>query len=176
MLIVGLGDIGREFGWRMKALGCTVTGVKRTPGGCPDYVDRLVLMDQIEEELPNADIVALCLPSTPETRHFFDQRRLALTRRDCVLVNVGRGVTVETPALCALLDQGHFGGLVLDVVDPEPPVSYTHLDVYKRQEMGVKLFFQLLCRHAVAVLKQRVEQPQLRHRCILRQRLQFIQL
>lgn len=77
-------------------------------------------MDQIEEELPQADIVALCLPSTPETRHFFDQRRLALTRRDCVLVNVGRGVTVDTPALCALLDQGHFGGLVLDVVDPEP--------------------------------------------------------
>ena len=38
VLIVGLGDIGREFGWRMKALGCTVTGVKRTPGGCPDYV------------------------------------------------------------------------------------------------------------------------------------------
>ena len=120
VLIVGLGDIGREFGWRMKALGCTVTGVKRTLGGCPAYVDRLVLMDQIEEELPNADIVALCLPSTPETRHFFDQRRLALTRRDCVLVNVGRGVTVDTPALCALLDQGHFGGLVLDVVDPEP--------------------------------------------------------
>ena len=25
VLIVGLGDIGREFGWRMKALGCTVT-------------------------------------------------------------------------------------------------------------------------------------------------------
>lgn len=71
VLIVGLGDIGREFGWRMKALGCTVTGVKRTPGACPDFVDRLVLMDQIEEELPKADIVALCLPSTPETRHFF---------------------------------------------------------------------------------------------------------
>ncbi len=120
VLVVGLGDIGREFSWRMKALGCTVTGVKRTPGICPAYVDRLVLMDQIEQELPQADIVALCLPSTPQTRHFFDERRLSLTRRDSVLINVGRGVTVDTAACCALLDRGHFLGMVLDVVDPEP--------------------------------------------------------
>lgn len=120
VLVVGLGDIGREFAWRMKALGCQVTGVKRTPGKKPEFVDRLVLMEDIAQELPRADIVALCLPSTPETRHFFNYERLSLTQKGSILINVGRGVTVGTEALVRLLDEGHFQGLVLDVVDPEP--------------------------------------------------------
>lgn len=120
VVIVGLGDIGREFGWRMKALGCKVIGVKRTPSDKLDYVDELVLTDQIDQILPQADIIAACLPSTSSTQKFFDERRLSLTKKDSVFINVGRGVTVDTQGLCNLAMKGHFLGVSLDVVDPEP--------------------------------------------------------
>ena len=132
VLVVGLGDIGREFAWRMKALGCKVIGVKRTAGLCPDYVDELVLNDQIDEVLPEADIIAACLPSTEETVHYFDEERLSLTKKDCTLINVGRGVTVDTQAVIRLLDQGHFHSVILDVMDPEPLPMNSKLWAYDR--------------------------------------------
>ena len=37
-----------------------------------------------------------------------------------VLINVGRGISVDTDALCQALNEGRLGGACLDVTDPEP--------------------------------------------------------
>ncbi len=120
VLVVGLGDIGRAFASRIKAMGCHVIGVKRTPSEKPDYVDELYLMDSLDTLLKRADVVTLSLPRAPETDGLMDEARLLAMKKDAILVNVGRGSAVRTEDLCRVLASGHLKGCALDVTDPEP--------------------------------------------------------
>jgi phosphoglycerate dehydrogenase-like enzyme len=120
LLIVGLGDTGRAFAAKMKALGCYVIGVRRMVNEKPSYVDELVMADCLDDVLPRADIVTLCLPRTPETDGLFGRRRFSLMKHGAILINGGRGSTVDTEALCDVLESGRLLGAGLDVVDPEP--------------------------------------------------------
>jgi phosphoglycerate dehydrogenase-like enzyme len=119
-LIVGLGDIGGEFAARLKALGAYTIGIKRKASIKPDYLDELHMMDMLEALLPCADIVALSLPETPQTRNIINRDRIQLMKQDAVLINVGRGNAVDTEALCDALVSGRLWGAALDVTDPEP--------------------------------------------------------
>lgn len=120
VLVLGMGDIGGEFGKRCKALGARVIGVRRTPRACPDYADEVHTLEDLDSLLPRADVVAVTLPGTPATRGLLGRERLARMKEGAVLLNVGRGCIVDTEALCDALEAGHLGGAGLDVTDPEP--------------------------------------------------------
>ena len=120
VLVVGMGDIGGQFAQKMHLLGAGVWGVRRTPHPAPDYVEGLFLQEDLDRLLPQADIVALALPNTPQTAGLMDRRRLGLMKQDAVLLNVGRGSAVDTDALVEELRSGHLAGAGLDVTDPEP--------------------------------------------------------
>lgn len=119
-LIVGLGDIGGEFAKRLKALGAYTIGIRRKDANKPEYLDELHLMDSLRPLLPKADIVALSLPDTPQTRNIINSESIKLMKQDAVLINVGRGSSVDTEALCDALESGQLWGAALDVTDPEP--------------------------------------------------------
>lgn len=112
-LIVGYGSIGRAVGERLRPFGVEVTGVASRRRGDTYGVDAL------DELLPDADIVIVLLPATPETAGLIDKRRLANLKTGALLVNAGRGTVVDTNALCAELESGRLEA-ALDVTDPEP--------------------------------------------------------
>lgn len=120
VLIVGLGDIGCKFGEMIKSLGGYTIGIKRRQSEKPSYIDELYLNDKLDELLPQVDIVALCLPSTKETHKLFDKERISKMKKGSILLNVGRGTSVDTEALCDAIENNHLSGAGLDVVDPEP--------------------------------------------------------
>lgn len=120
VLIVGLGDIGCKFGEMIKSLGGYTIGIKRRESKKPSYIDELYLNDKLDELLPQSDIVALCLPATTETHRLFDKERISKMKKGSILLNVGRGISVDTEALCDAIENNHLSGAGLDVVDPEP--------------------------------------------------------
>lgn len=120
VLIVGLGDIGSEFARRMRMMGAYVIGVRRTQAKKPDYVDELWQPDKLDELLPLADTVALCMPNTEETAGMFGIERLVKMKPGAILINVGRGSAVVTDELVQVLESGHLGGAALDVLEQEP--------------------------------------------------------
>ena len=61
-LVIGMGNIGTEFAKRMHALGSEIVGIRRTLRDKPDCYAEQYTMDSLEQELPKADVVALCLP------------------------------------------------------------------------------------------------------------------
>ncbi len=119
-LILGMGDIGSEYGLRMKALGSRVLGIRRKAGEKPDFADAVYTMEQLDQVLPEADIVAMSLPNTPETYHMMNRERLAKMKSTALLLNVGRGTAIDQDALNEALREGRLGGCAVDVTDPEP--------------------------------------------------------
>jgi phosphoglycerate dehydrogenase-like enzyme len=69
--------------------------------------------------LPDADVVILVVPVTPETTGMVDAAFLAAMKDDALLVNAARGVIVNTDALVAELTSGRLRA-ALDVTHPEP--------------------------------------------------------
>lgn len=120
VLVLGMGDIGGEFGRRCKALGAKVIGVRRTDAQKPDYADEVRLIGELDSLLPLADVVAVTLPGTAATKNLLDRERIGKMKQGAVLLNVGRGTIVDTEALCDALESGALSGAGLDVTDPEP--------------------------------------------------------
>jgi D-3-phosphoglycerate dehydrogenase len=81
--------------------------------------DGAALVD-LDTLLSTSRFIVLACPLTPETLHLIDGERLALTRPDSYLVNVGRGPIVCEPDLIDALKGGRLAGAALDVFEVEP--------------------------------------------------------
>ncbi len=125
VLVVGLGDIGTEYAIRMYMLGANITGVTRTVKEGPPFVDRMASTAQLDELLPQADIVALALPGGKATAGIMNARRIGLMKPGALLLNVGRGNAIDIDALYRALEDGRLSGAALDVTEPEPlPIDH----------------------------------------------------
>ena len=120
VLVIGLGDIGGEFARRCKAFGAKVTGVRRSRSSCPEYCDRVALFSDIDRLLPEADIVFMSVPETPQTIGLMSRARINAMKPTAILLNAGRGTAIDTDALVDALREGRLFGAGLDVTDPEP--------------------------------------------------------
>jgi len=120
VLVLGMGDIGGSFARLCKAMGAYVIGLRRTDSIKPDYADEVHLTGELDRLLPRADVVAVTLPGTPETKGMLGRERLGMMKQGAVVLNVGRGYIIDTEALCDALESGHLGGAGLDVTEPEP--------------------------------------------------------
>lgn len=121
--IVGYGAIGQQLARRLRGFDCRIIAVTRTGVADPAALappDEWQPIAQLDAVLAAAHVVVLTLPLGPQTRQLIDARRLAVCRRDCVIVNVSRGAIIDTAALVAALQSGRIAGAGLDVTDPEP--------------------------------------------------------
>ena len=106
ILVLGLGRIGSDYAKKVNALGAHVIGVKRTIKDKPDYVDEIHTIDEIDDLLGRADIVAMVLPGSEDTKHIINTNRLSKMKHGAYLINVGRGNAIEPSALKAALKIG----------------------------------------------------------------------
>ena len=120
VLVLGMGNIGSEFGRRCAALGAAVTGVRRSRTACPDWCESVAVYDALDALLPDADVVFMSMPETLETVNMMNAERIARMKPGAILLNAGRGSAVDTTALTEALTSGRLGGAGLDVTAPEP--------------------------------------------------------
>jgi phosphoglycerate dehydrogenase-like enzyme len=119
-LIVGAGSIGSETGRLLRAAGVRVRGVARTARSADEIFESIAGAEELHAELARADHVVNVLPITDATRGVFDADAFAAMRPHAVFVNIGRGATVDEPALIDALRAGRIGGAALDVFEVEP--------------------------------------------------------
>ena len=118
VLVWGFGAIGIATAQLLTAFGANVRGVARSAGRRAGF--EVIAVDDVESALPWTDLLVMVLPSTPQTAGALNAERLALLPRRAVVVNVGRGATVDQAALEAALRSGAISAAGLDVTDPEP--------------------------------------------------------
>ena len=75
----------------------------------------------LDQVLPECDILSIHLPLNAETRHIIDARRLQLMKPTALLINVARGALVDEGALTKALVTEQIAGAGLDVFEVEPP-------------------------------------------------------
>ena len=120
VLVVGAGHIGSTFAGMCRALGARTVGLKRTVEGPVEGFDRVFPLEKLEELLPQADVVALCLPHNAQSAGLMDERRILLMKDDAILINAGRGTVLDQDALVRVMQSGRLWGAALDVTVPEP--------------------------------------------------------
>ena len=79
-------------------------------------------VEDLHALLPQANVVILIAPHTPQTDRLIGASELALLPDGALLVNVARGKLVDTGALVAELSTGRIRA-VLDVTDPGTPAG-----------------------------------------------------
>jgi len=113
VLIVGYGQIGAAIEARVLPFEASVTRVARSSR------DGVHAIGELPDLLPDADVVVLIVPGTEETEGLFDREMLGRLKDGALLVNVSRGVVVDTDALLAELRNERIHA-AFDVFDPEP--------------------------------------------------------
>lgn len=111
--IVGFGNIGRQVARVAEALGCRVIVNKRTP------VEEYPCVD-IDTICREADILSVHTPLTEETRGLIGADRIAMMKKDAILINVARGAVIDEAAAAQAITEGRLGGLGVDVYSTEP--------------------------------------------------------
>lgn len=113
VLVVGAGDLGEQTARRFRAFDAVPTLVANTARG------EVHGTDELPELVPDADVVVLTVPLTPQTTGLVDAAFLCRMVDGALLVNVSRGRVVDTAALLHELSTGRLRA-ALDVVEPEP--------------------------------------------------------
>ncbi len=119
MGVVSLGKIGQAIAARAQAFGVKV--IAYDPFLPPSVAAALdVTLVSKDALLERSDYVLMQAPMTPETRHFLSDAEFAAMKPGAILVNTGRGPTVDNAALFRALTDGHLAGAGLDDPEEEP--------------------------------------------------------
>ncbi len=117
--LVGIGNIATEVAKRGAAFGMTVKAYDK-------YVsqsDHAEMVGSVAELVDGADYVSLHLPLTDETRGMINAGVIEKMKDGAVLVNTGRGATVEADDVVAALESGKLGAYATDVWPSDPPAA-----------------------------------------------------
>ncbi len=113
--VIGYGSIGSALATRLRA--CEAEVVPVASRARPD--EGVHAVSELPALLPDIDIAVLVLPENPSTVGLFGAAELAALPDGALVVNVGRGRTLDTAALLAEATAGRLRA-ALDVTDPEP--------------------------------------------------------
>ena len=122
MGIVGYGETGRACAERARPLGMKILGLRRRPElsrGDP-WLEAVLGPDGLHGLLAQSDYVVLAAPDTPQTRRLIGKVEFAVMKASAVLINVGRGSSVDETAMIDALEQGRIRGAALDVYETAP--------------------------------------------------------
>jgi phosphoglycerate dehydrogenase-like enzyme len=123
VLLLGFGAIGRRLAELLTPFRVKLMAFRRQTRSEQNV--RIVAAENISSALAEADHVVNILPENEATVGYVNARRLACCKRGARFYNVGRGTTVDQPALLEALESGRLDSAYLDVTDPEPlPVDH----------------------------------------------------
>jgi lactate dehydrogenase-like 2-hydroxyacid dehydrogenase len=116
--ILGLGRIGKEFARRAQAFKMRVVYHGRSEQPYQPYV----YYADLETMARDVEWLVCIAPGGPATQGIISRRVMEALGPKGGLVNIGRGSSVDEPAMVELLQSGRLGGAALDVFVDEPNV------------------------------------------------------
>jgi phosphoglycerate dehydrogenase-like enzyme len=112
--LLGFGHIGQAVAARAKACEMRVHVANRGRVAASALVDRAFGLGELPAFFASADFFVVSLPLTPETTGIVGREAFAAMRETAVIVNVGRGPTIDEQALYDALESRRIAGAVID--------------------------------------------------------------
>ena len=124
--ILGFGRIGQKLADMVRSFPMEIhyRNVNRVP---PALEQGAIFHDNDQDFLGTIDFLSMHLPDTKGTRKWLSAERLKMMKPGVVIVNTGRGTSVDDEALIAAIQSGHIRAAGLDVYDGEPKVNPGYL-------------------------------------------------
>ncbi|WP_426957061.1 2-hydroxyacid dehydrogenase [Muricoccus radiodurans] len=119
--ILGMGRIGQELAKMARGMGMVVHYRNRTRLSPAEEAGAVFHGDD-DAFLAACDVLSMHIPGGAATKNWLDAARIAKLPRGAIVVNTGRGTTVDDAALCAALESGHLRAAGLDVFTGEPKI------------------------------------------------------
>lgn len=116
--ILGLGRIGKEVARRAQAFKMQVVYCGRSRQKDEPYP----YFSSVVEMAKASDWLICIVPGSETTNKIINDEVIDALGPDGMFVNVGRGSSVDEPALVKALQEGRLGGAALDVFEDEPNV------------------------------------------------------
>lgn len=116
--VIGTGKIGRVFAGILRGFGMRVLAHDPVPDAAW-AAEQSVEMVGLDRLYPESDVISLHCPLTPATRHLIHAGALAQMKPGVILINTGRGLLIDTPALIQGLKSRRVGAAGLDVYEEE---------------------------------------------------------
>lgn len=114
--IIGTGRIGCVTARNLSGFGGRIIGYDLYENDSIKDVLEYVSLDTLLKE---ADVITLHAPLLDSTHHIINETNLLKTKPGIVIVNCARGELVDTDALIKFVENGHIGGVGLDVLEGE---------------------------------------------------------
>ncbi|MDD2877109.1 MAG: D-glycerate dehydrogenase [Acidiphilium sp.] len=124
--ILGMGRIGQALAPIARGLSMRVIYHNRRRLR-PDLEQGAVFHAEEADFLGACDVLSIHLPGGAATRHWLNAGRIARIRPGAIVVNTGRGATIDDDALIAALVSGRIAAAGLDVFAEEPAVPSGYL-------------------------------------------------
>ncbi|WP_159998865.1 D-glycerate dehydrogenase [Roseomonas sp. 18066] len=124
--ILGMGRIGQALAKMARGFGMEIhyRNRKQLP---PEEAAGAIYHADDAAFLGAIDVLSMHIPGGEATRNWLDARKIALLKRGAIVVNTGRGTTVDDVALCEALTKGHLRAAGLDVFAGEPKIHPGYL-------------------------------------------------
>jgi phosphoglycerate dehydrogenase-like enzyme len=119
-LVIGVGGIGTQIAVRASAFGMHLIGLDPEDKPFLPAIDRMVKPDQLDDVLPQADVVFVSAPHTPKSHKMMGARQFERMKPHSYFIAVSRGGLYDMDALVRALDSRRLNGAGVDVTDPEP--------------------------------------------------------
>lgn len=113
VVILGAGSIGQTVKKMLSGFDCRLQMVARSHPDATIHTPEALLAI-----LPQTDLIINCLPGA--AKGFFTADMINAMPPNAVFANIGRGATVDEPALIKALQEERLAGAVLDVTEVEP--------------------------------------------------------
>eukprot|EP00494_Astrolonche_serrata_P031704 UN31973 len=94
-LVLGYGGIGKKVCKILKANDMNVHAIRRTVRQSKINGIYMHTADELDNLLPNSNVVIICLPGTANTRNLFTRKQLSLLPEDAILINTGRAKIIN---------------------------------------------------------------------------------
>ncbi len=119
-VVIGVGGAGFNIATRAWAFGMNVIGVDPQDYPMTPIVKKYVKPDQLDEVLPEADVVFVSAPHTKESHRMIGTKQFGLMKQGAFFIAVSRGGLYDLDSLVQALDSKKLSGAGVDVTDPEP--------------------------------------------------------